>query len=94
MGLKFTVRIQDTLNNCTPYLWEMKIVELIQNGRNVNKDNVNKINEKGTTLLHRIVRNPYIHTPAIVSFLVEKGALVTTDWDKKNSPSHCHTKFE
>ena len=54
-----------------------KIVKLFDNGRIVDKENVDEENKDGETLLHRVVRNQNVYSPAIVSFLLEKGALVT-----------------
>jgi len=77
MDLKFEVRphFQDSLNSCTSSL--SKIVKLFENGRNFNKENVNEINEEGNMLLHRVVQNQNVHSPAIVSFLLKEGALVS-----------------
>jgi len=56
-----------------------KIVKLLDNGRNVDRKNVNEKNKEGDTLLFRILQNQSVNSPAIVSFLLEKGALVTTE---------------
>ena len=78
MDLKFEVHlhVQDSLNSSTPS--SSKIVKLFENGRKVDKENVNEKNEEGNTLLHRVVKNQNVYSPAIVSFLLEEGALVTT----------------
>ena len=55
MDLKFEVHLVSQ-DSCTPP--SLKIVKLSDNGRNVNKENVNEKNEGGKALLHRIVENP------------------------------------
>ena len=56
-----------------------KIVKFFDNGRIIDKENVDEANEDGDTLLHRVVRNQDVYSPAIVSFLLEKGALITKE---------------
>ena len=67
--------IRDSFNSCTPSL--SRVVELFENQRKVNKENVNERDENGETLLHRVVQKPKAYSSAVVNFLLEKGAQVT-----------------
>ena len=79
MELKFEVHLVSR-DLCTPP--SLKIVKLSDNGRNINKENVNvkvrmstnKNNDEEKALLHRVVQNQNIYSAAIVRFLLEEGA--------------------
>ena len=79
--------IRYSLNSCTPS--SSKIVKLVENGRNISNKNVNERDENDETLLQCVIQHQHINNPAIVSFLLEKGAAVNSDvfpiW---NTPLH------
>jgi len=75
LDLEVLLNIRDLLEDPSPS--SLKLVKLVANQRNVNKDNVNERNEEGHTLLHRVVQKPNKYSPAIVSFLLDEGALAT-----------------
>ena len=78
LDLEVHHHIRDLLNNWTPS--SLKIVKLFENGIKVDKENVNEKNGEEKTLLHRVVQNPNVYSPAIVSFILDlivQGALVT-----------------
>jgi len=76
--------LRDSLTNSSPP--SRKIVKLVENGRIINKENVNQTDENHQTILFRVLQNQKTCSPAIVSFLLEKGALVSINKDTVGIP--------